>query len=201
MEAQRPAPPVTIRIPGRPLVAVPEDEVGDRPAPRNRGLVVCALLALLVGIVAVATAEELPPPVPPTSADGLQVAVTLDGGPSGRELAVRLQVLVAGSSAHELSAAEREVGLNSLTGRGLLAEPVGAEQSPVLELGPLGEARSIRVDVVVTDCGIETLAPRQLDLEVERAGRSPASIRVQSDPDVVRALDRLVARTCGRPRG
>lgn len=200
MHGERPPPPVTITVPGRPptaLVAAPAEDPTRSPRPVLTGLV---LLAVLGTGAAVATAEELPPPAPPSSADGLAVEITLDDRPQGEVLAVRLQVLI-GSPSGALSPEERGLSVLRMTGRGLLAVPVGEWRSPLLELGPEGEARSFRVDVVVDDCAVEPSAPRQLDLEVDRAGRGPAVLRPRSDMDVVRALDRLVSRTCGRQRG
>ena len=68
---------------------------------------------------------------------------------------------------------------------------------------PLGLERRqrLRVDAVVVDCAVETSAPRRVELRVRRGDEPVAAVVVRSDPDVVRALDRLVARTCRRPRG
>ncbi len=200
MRADRPAPPVTITVPGRPPAALDAAPPEDPPRSPRRVLAGLVLLAVLGTGAAVATAEELPAPAPPSSADGLAVVVTLDERPQGEVLAVRLQVLI-GSPSGPLSPEERSISVLRMTGRGLRAMPVGEWRSPLLELGPAGEARSFRADVVVDDCAVEPTAPRQLELEVERAGRGSAVLRPRSDVAVVRALDRLVSRTCGRPRG
>jgi hypothetical protein len=200
VRAPRPAPPVTITVPGRPA-APPSAPAEDEPPRSPRQVLAGLAVVAVVGTgAAVATAEELPPPAPPSSADGLVVEVSLDDRPQGDVLAVRLQVLV-GSPSGRLGPEERRIHLASMTGRGLLAVPVGRWLAPLVELGPAGEARSFRVDVVVDDCAVEPSAPRQLELVVERADRGPGTLRPTSDADVVRALDRLVSRTCGRQRG
>ena len=51
------------------------------------------------------------------------------------------------------------------------------------------------------DCAGEPQAPRGIVLTVRTGAGPDRTVRAVSDPDVARALDRLVSRTCGRPRG
>jgi hypothetical protein len=94
-------------------------------------------------------------------------------------------------------------GLVGLTGRGLRVE---VASSPLPELlrarsgsgAPAVVATTARV--VVTECSVEVLAPRGLELLVERSGEQLA-VPVTTGPEVVALLDELVRRTCRRERG
>jgi hypothetical protein len=54
---------------------------------------------------------------------------------------------------------------------------------------------------VVDDCSIEPQARRDVVLTVRTGAGPDGAVRAVVDEDVVRALDRLVSRTCRRPRG
>ncbi len=138
---------------------------------------------------------EQPAQQPVSSTQGVLPTVRLAGRPLASDPAVRLAVLVELDG----SAAPGPLRLLGFTGRGFWIEPVDVELPLLVVPGATGTA--FEIDVLVNDCGVEPSAPRRLDLAVQRADRPAASAPAKSDPDVVRALDRLVSRTCGRPRG
>ena len=199
-------PPVTIRVPGAPVA--PADVLssgrppsGRRPPPPRwarrvlAGLAAAGLLAA-AGVVA-ATQSPVEQPagqlVPP--AQGITATVGLVGRPLTRDPSVRLAVTVDLDS----SAVSGSLRLLGITGRGFWIQPVDVDLPLLLERGSTGAP--VVLEVLVNDCGVEPSAPRRLELAVQRADLPPASVPARSDPDVVRALDGLVARTCGRPRG
>lgn len=82
------------------------------------------------------------------------------------------------------------------------------DRSTPLVLGPTGRFASglpyevrLRADVVVVTCSVDVRAPRDIRAVVRQDDGPAAQVVVDKDPDVVRALDDLVRRTCRRPRG
>lgn len=93
--------------------------------------------------------------------------------------------------------------LVAVRGRGLEVDLAGSSLPERVEQSAgTGQVVSVsaRVRVAVTDCSVEVLAPRRLEVEVERpAGR--LTLPVGTNPAVVDALDELVRTTCRRERG
>ena len=133
-------------------------------------------------------------------------ASVFDTAPPGGPLLERLGLLVViappqvrGDSGSPSE--QDQVALLGVTGRGFFVEIVGATLP--LPLGPLdrgGGSFGFDVQAQVSDCAIDSQAQRTLELQV-RQGPRTGEVKVAVDGDVVRLLDRLVARTCRRPRG
>lgn len=199
-------PPVTIRVPGAPVSPADVLSQGRPPSERRRTpprwarhvlavLAAAGLLATAGVLAATKSPVEQPAAQPVSSAEGITVTVGLVGRPLTRDPSVRLALTVDLDS----SVVSGPLRLLGITGRGFSIQPVGVDLPLLLEPGSTGAP--FVLEVLVNDCVVEPSAPRRLDLAVQRADRPPASVPARSDPDVVRALDRLVARTCGRPRG
>ncbi len=199
-------PPVTIRVPGAPVA--PADVLSHgrpprerrRPPPRwARGAVAALAAAGLLAAVGILAPTQPPVERPAeqvmSSAQGVTATVGLAGRPLTSDPLVRLAVTVDVDE----SAVPRPLGLLGITGRGFWIQPVDVDLPLLLEPDATGAA--FEIEVLVNDCGVEPSAPRRLDLAVQRTDLPAATLPVRSNPDVVRALDRLVARTCGRPRG
>ncbi len=192
-------PPVTIVDPGR--SAVPDDVLVSGPSPsaprRMPARPILAALAvvglLAAAVVAAQRSSERPAQQPVPSTQEVTATVQLVGRPLASDPFVRLAVLV------DIDAGAGPVRLLGLTGRGFTVEPVDVEL-PLLA-PPEATGLAFDVEVLVNDCGVEPSAPRRLDLAVQRRDSPAAALAATSNPDVVRALDRLVAVTCGRPRG
>lgn len=212
----RPSPPITVTIPGRgeapaELLAVgpPPLRLPRRPAsPWWTGL--AAVAVLVAGVVTVAT-DDPPPaprPLPVVAADvGVSAATAGLVGGQDRELVTRfsLNVLVEGVGGPGDSASPSEeavVTLVDVTARGFEVV-LGGVVLP-LELPPAGRDGTgfgFDAQAVVVDCSVDAQAPRRLHLGVQRGAGPVVPVPVDTGADVVRALDRLVSRTCRRPRG
>lgn len=97
-----------------------------------------------------------------------------------------------------------EVLLVGARARGFAVEP--DDPRPLVPLGRFGRADTGRsttlpATVAVVDCSVDTQARRDIVLTVRTGGGPDGDVRAVADADVVRALDRLVSRTCRRPRG
>ena len=193
-------------------------EGAPEPARRRRPLAVLALVGVVVlGAAAVRGGDDPVPdprPAPPaapalTAVSGITATASLSGAPTDRAFEQRLTLTVdlpafdgRGDSGGRLLG--DEVLLVDVRVRGVAVER--DDPRALLPLGRFGrttEGRSTTVPAtaVVADCSIEPQARRDVDLTV-RTGEGPdGTVRAVVDTDVIRALDRLVARTCRRPRG
>ena len=200
---------------GRPPDVV---EGAPEPGPRRRPLAVLALVGVVVlGVAAVrggdGTAQDArpaPPAAPAVAAvAGITATASLSGAPTDRAYEQRLTLTVDlpafdGRSDSGGRLLGDEVVLVDVQVRGFAVEP--DDPRTLLPLGRFGRAHEVRsttvpATAVVADCSIEPQARRDVDLTV-RTGEGPdGTVRAVADADVVRALDRLVARTCRRPRG
>lgn len=177
------------------------------PGARAVGL---AALAVLTAGVLVAADSRLPgdPPVsrasPAPPFEGV-VAQAVPGRSASEPFVERfaLEVRAVGAVAPEQggSAAGDRVRLLGLAGRGFGLGLTGGSLPVDLTVGPQGTTSVFRVEVRVVDCSVETQAQRRLDLRLQRGGRPEGTVRIATGPELVQALDRLVARTCRRPRG
>lgn len=152
-------------------------------------------LIAAAGLLTTSQLIEQPAEKRVSSAQGITATVGLVGRPLSRDPSVRLIVVVELDGA----APSGPLRLLGISGRGFWVQPVDVELPLLVE--PDARSTAFDIEVLVNDCGVEPSAPRRLDLAVERSDHPPSSLSARSDPDVVRALDRLVARTCGRPRG
>lgn len=204
---ERPA--VTVVVPGTVPRAEPQVDgpVRARPVLPGRWVGLAAAVVLSAGVLRAATDDrppalpaQLPPPVPGVA------ATALDPGLGGEPLLERFGLFVRiapprprGDSASPSQ--DDEVALLAVTAPGFFVRLDGVTL-PV-EFGPpsrTGAARAFDVSAQVSDCGVDTQAQRTLQLQVRRGTRT-GPVKVAVDGAVVRLLDRLVARTCRRPRG
>ncbi len=211
----RDAPVVTVVVPGRGEQPGEVLALGD-PAPRppvpvSRWVGLAGVAVLVAGVVQVA-GYDAPPPPPPAPRAVAAPAVTgvsaqavdtgLDGGPLVEQFGLLVAVAAPRGRGDSGSPSELDqTELLAVTGRGFFLEVEGG--SLPVDLGPLdrrGSSVALGVAAQVSDCGIETQAQRTVELQVRRAGRT-ATVKVAVDGDVVTRLDRLVARSCRRPRG
>ena len=193
-------------------------EGAPEPASRRRPVALLALAAVLVlGAAAVRGSDgTVPdqPPAPPaapalTAVSGITATASLSGAPTDRAYEQRLTLTVDlpafdGRSDSGGRLLGDEVLLVDVRVRGFAVEP--DDPRALLPLGRFGRAHegrstTVPATAVVADCSIEPQARRDIDVTV-RTGEGPdGTVRAAADADVVRALDRLVARTCRRPRG
>lgn len=209
MSTDRPAPPITVSIPGR--GEAPAELLAVGPAPsrrpalpvRERATAWGAGLVLSAGVAFAATYEEPPAPQPPRAvpvAPPVSASVVSLDGERFLErfgLLVRPAVRLARGDSGSPSV-EEQVQVLALTARGFEVR-LGTATPAALARG--GVPTGFDVEVRVVDCSVDTQAPRRLELQVLQAGGRPLTVRVDAGPEVVRALDRLVSRTCRRPRG
>ncbi len=184
-------------------------EAGPPRARRMRPAIALAALGVLVlGAAAVRGGIDEPPaPVPrATSTAGATAGITatasLAGAPTEQPYAQRLTFTV------DLPATGRGGGVEAaLVGvrlRGFTVQPDDPRE--VLPLGHFGSTErgrstTVPATAVVVDCSIEPQARRDIELTVRTGAGADGAVRVLAESDVVRALDRLVGRTCRRPRG
>jgi hypothetical protein len=214
----RPAPPVTVTIPGRGAAPAEVLAVGD-PAPRRpplpprlRALTAAVLLVLGSGVAAAVDQRsvEPPPPVPPQAGfPGVTARAQLD---EQRELVtlLQLEVVVAGGGTGQGDTGgdtePEQLRLVDVTARGFSIQLVGRAVPLVLgEIGRFGSGLQYVVplgaEVVVSDCSVEVGAQRRITVLLRRGDGPTRPVRVDTGTAVVRALDDLVRRTCRRPRG
>lgn len=207
---------MTVTAPGR--GGPPPDLLEGAPAAARRpwptvalGLVAVAVL----GSVAVRGAGESPGPPPATSApprtvtSGITASASLAGAATDQPYAQRLTITVElpafdGRSDSGGRLLGDEVVLVDARVRGFTVEP--DDPRPAVPLGRFGRSTTGRsttlpATVVVDDCAIEPQARRDIVLTVRTGAGPEGAVRAVADADVVRALDRLVSRTCRRPRG
>ena len=168
---------------------------------------------LLAGLLTVAGQEDPPPPPRPVAAPigvpGVAATVAVVGE---AEAAARLTVDVAlegtstGRGDTGGSAEPERLELLAVNGRGFAFRPLdGPLPRPLGEVGRFGSGLPtvvpVPLEVVVSDCSVDTRAPRRIVLQVRRGGGPTGRVLVASRPDVVRALDELVTRTCRRTPG
>lgn len=195
--------PVRLPAPGAPggvrsrIVGLVEPRCGEQ-APQDRAP---AVLQIVIAPQAGGEAVTLGSPL---SAQALasareaacapvraSVALVPGSGPAAEQLEVTVRLVDASVP----------VDVLALTGRGLRVgvgtTTLGAQ---VAAATAQRTAATVTAPVVVTDCSVEVLAQRGLELEVQR-GDERLSVQVDRGPGVVAALDELVRRTCRRPRG
>jgi len=226
---ERPPPPVTVSVPGRtvgPVEVLADGGPPDRP-PLPRWARPVAAGAAGLALVALAGAQgrqEAPSPAPSAEpaastsapafvrppARGVAATVALRRGGPDAPYAERLTISVAlrGADAGGVRygpAQEVPVRLLEVVATGFEVGLAG-RRAPV-DLGVL-DPRSLetvvvplQADIVVTDCSVSTEAPRAVSLRLQRGDRRPDLVRATVERPVVRVLDRLVSRTCRRPRG
>ena len=214
----REPPPVTVTAPGS---GRPPPDLPDRAVARPRAGGPAGVLALLAVVVVGAgviggggTTAPAPGPAPSgpparTATSGITATASLAGAATDQPYVQRLALTVdlpASDGRSDGGGRPRgdEVQLVDVRVRGfsVQADSSGAPV-PLGRFGRSTEGRSttVPVEAVVVDCSVDTQAPRDVDLTV-RAGEGPdGTVRAATDADVVRALDRLVSRTCRRPRG
>ncbi|MBC7374530.1 MAG: hypothetical protein H7323_11125 [Frankiales bacterium] len=202
-----PPPPVTIVVPGAvraELLAVRDPAVRQAIPPRWVGL--AAVAVLTAGFVQVAAYDPpavlAPVPQPITGVTVAAVDAGLEGGPLLERFGLLVQVSRPRGRGDSASpSVQDEVTLLAVTGHGFFIELDGAAL-PAL-IGPT-DRRGARVDfgarAQVSDCAIDAEAQRTLEVQVRQGPRTGA-VKVAVAGEVVRLLDRLVARTCRRPRG
>ena len=164
-------------------------------------------------MLTVAGQEEPPPPPRPVAAPigvpGVTATVALvdDGEAATRvAIAVAIEGVSTGRGDTGGSAEPERLELVAVAGRGFAFRPL--ERPLPVPLGEVGRFGSgvptvvpVPLDVVVADCSVDTRAPRRIVLTVRRGGGPTGRVLVASQPDVVRALDGLVVRSCRRTPG
>ena len=175
-------------------------------------LALTVIAVLGAGVLTASTYEQPPPQAAPPlpRVTGVSASASAVQGASAGELVYGFSLLVTveglrGRGDSGSPSAQDDLALLALTGRGFVLQLVGAP-FPVA-LPQAREQRTVAYDVeaAVADCAIEPLAPRRLELQLQRGSDVRSEVRsavvARVDPAVVRALDRLVAESCGRPRG
>lgn len=218
----REPPPVTVTAPGS--SGPPPDLLEGVPS-RSRRPRATALLALagaaVLGAAVVRGGEPAPPapaplpapvePAPParTTTSGITATTSLAGAATDQPDVQRLTLTVDlppfdGRSDSGGRLLGDEVVLVDVRVRGFAVQ-LDDQRSP-LPLGRFGRSTSGRsttvpVAAVVADCAVDTQARRDVVLTVRTGAGPQGEVRAATDAAVVRALDRLVSRTCRRPRG
>jgi hypothetical protein len=142
------------------------------------------LLAPVPSVAGVAAAVEVGPAAGRSRfVEPLVVTVVLQAGPAAGRLEL-LAVEARGFALRVAGGTPRALGDPDRRRRGMLTEVV-----------------RLLVDAVVTDCAVDAQAQRTVALRVRPADGPVGVVPAPGDPEVVRALDRLVSRTCRRPRG
>lgn len=230
MERDRPpVVPVTVSLPGRAGAgdaASPDDLLGSdhprRPAPsrRTRVLVLGAAAALAAGVLVVRDVREPPQPPPAPEAaqrpagtatvdDGLTATASLGAARTDERYVQRLTLTVVlepydGRGERGTRLLGDEVALLDVRVRGFAVVP--DDRRTPIPLGRFGRANvgratTLSLEAFVTDCSVEPQARREVHLDV-RTGEGPVEVlRAAVQPELVRALDRVVSRACRRPRG
>lgn len=176
--------------------------------PGARAVGLAALAVLTAGVLVAADSQGSGDPVPPagqaTPAPPFEgvVAEAVPGKSASEPYVERfaLEVRAAGAGADSPAGGDL-VRLLGLAGRGFGLTLTGGSLPVDFTVGPQGTTSVFRVEVRVVDCSVETQAQRRLDLRLQRGGRPEGTVHIATGPELVQALDRLVARTCRRPRG
>lgn len=207
---------MTVTAPG--AGAPPPDLLESAPARRRRPWQPLALVVVAVAVLLGAAVHGggdppgAPPPVPALPQPvtwGITATASLAGAPVDQPYAQRLVLTVdlpafdgRGDSGGRLLG--DEVLLVETRVRGFTVEP--DDPRAVVPLGRFGRSdrgrtTTVPATVVVDDCSIEPQARRDVVLTVRTGDGPDGTVQAGADADVVRALDRLVSRTCRRPRG
>ncbi len=179
-----------------------------------RALAAAALAVLGAGGVTAYDRETAPPPrlvlAPAPTISGVAAAVER-GAASGRssfvEPLVVTVVLQAGTGRGDSGGGPQpgRVELVQLVARGFELRVPGGTPRVLGELdrrnSGVNETVRLLLDVVVVDCAVDSQAQRTIGLRVRRGDGPVGLVTAAAEPEVSRALDRLVARTCRRPRG
>ena len=222
---ERVPPPVEVTVPSR--SGAPSEVLAVGPPPRPplsraaravAGAAVVAVGAGLIGAGVVAARDDRPvaPPVtsvPTTAASrpdaGLTATASLGAARTVGSPVQRLTLTVVleaydgrGDSGGRLLG--DDLSLVSVGVRGFAVVP--DDRRTPIPLGRFGrtnarQTTTIALAATVEDCSVETLARREVVLQVRSGQDAVEVLRATVAPDVVRALDRLVSRTCRRPRG
>jgi hypothetical protein len=179
---------------------------------RLRAQLAAVLLVLAAGVLAATDRSDPLPPSPQAPAPtfpGVGATARLD---DEQELVVRLalRVVVEGRETGRGDTGgpdePEQLRLVEVRARGFAVRLV--ERRTPLDLGAVGRfgsgLRSVvpfDADVTVVDCSVEVGAARTVVLSLRRDDGPAGRVPVTSAPEVVRALDDLVRRSCRRPRG
>lgn len=218
-----PVVPVTVTTPGG--GAGPGEVLSSgrppRPGPPRAvsGLAAAATAVLAAGLLvaqhvrrpteAPRAAAPVPPFSRPVADDGITATATLGGAPTGQMYTQRLTLTVVlepydGRGEPGLRLLGDEVALVDVRLRGFAVVP-DDRRTPV-PLGRfgrsnVGRATTVPLEASLTDCSIEPQARRDI-VVLLRSGEGPVEqLGAAVQPELVRALDRVVSRTCRRPRG
>lgn len=212
----REPPRVTVTAPGS--GGLPPDVLESTPvrSRRPRSTVVpVALAAAVLGAAVVSTRASAPPPASAAhdlpSATGLTASASLAGAPTDEPYTQRLTLTVVlpavdgtGGSGEAARMLGDEAVLVEVRALGFTVRLDDVRE--VLPLGRFGVANRGRSTTVpatayVDDCSVDRQARRDIVLTVRNGAGPQAAVRAVAEPDLVRALDRLVTRACGRLRG
>ena len=176
---------------------------------RDRVVALAASAVLGAGVLSAMSYEPPPPqaaPPPPRVTGVSATASAVQGAPARSEFVYGFSLLVTveglrGRGDSGSPAEQDDLALLALTGRGFALQLVGAALPVALPQAREQTIVAYDVEAAVIDCAIEALAPRRLELQLERGSDVRSPLVVDVDPAVVRGLDRLVSTTCNRPRG
>lgn len=190
----------------------PPERRTDLPL-RLRALATAGILVLAGGVAAATDQEGREPPPRTVPAPVVVAGLTATARVVAEEEFVTRLGLTAlvdepgtGRGDSNGEAEPSALTLVDLAARGFQLRLVGgALPQRLADVGRFGSGLTqqvpLLVDAVVVDCSVEVGAPRRITLSVRRGDGPVGTVVVASDPEVVRALDRLVSRTCRRPRG
>ena len=227
MEPERPpVVPVTVSTPGDGGGdAASGDLLASGSAPgrplarRTKVLALAGACVLAAGLLVAQVGREpgdgpSPAPAPPPAGaapadDDLTAVATLGAARTDQPFLQRLTLTVVlepddgGGDGSGRGLAD-EVALLDVRVRGFAVVPDDRRRPiPLGRFGraDVGRATTVPLQAFVADCSVEPQARREVDLDV-RTGQGPVAVlRAAVQPELVRALDRLVSRTCRRPRG
>lgn len=192
-----------------------------RPAVRRlvRVLAPAATTVLAAGLLVAQDAREAAdappasaarsPAVVPAADDGLTATASLGAARTDQRFVQRLTLTVVfepydgrGDSGPRLLG--DEVALVDVRVRGFTVVP--DDRRTPIPLGRFGRSNvgrstTVPLEAAVSDCPPDVQAPREIALDL-RTGDGPVEVvRAAVQPELVRALDRVVSRACRRPRG
>jgi hypothetical protein len=216
----RPAPPVTVVVPGRsgraPEVlaqaAVGQASERSSPPPRRRGGVLLLLVVLVLAVASVAGHQgDRPAPAPaagvPQAVSDVQATAQLLSQ-DARQVQLLVEVRIAAEPATTglpgSAAPSAQVRLLGISAPGL-AVRLGDRPPPLLlgYVGRFGPGREqvvrLTVDVVALGCAAPEPA-RRLTAALRRSTASSdadSTVLIRDRPEVTQALEALVRRSCG----